>query len=327
MDNSLQQLCDLQLENEGYVRNSKIVGGEEFVKLGALLYTSDNLKPDIEKIRSCKDILKERTKKLSDFQGSLLPLLVMKMSLAEDPGSYIDGIISIYNKFIEGKVFSSLSYVVTAMTIYDRCIAGQMDINTVTSKTISDYEKWTKGKIFSDEWDLPYMALMVTCNKDLDNTIKEINESYKLLKKEHHFPGEIAQPSSFLLTLSPKAPEDKVRDFCDLYEALKKQKCHISSSKEMSIYALLVDINEDKETLANSIAEVSEYFKGKKGYGMLSGTDNLRKSLAASLVLQNRMRSSSDESMAIMSTIVVEEVIYSMIITYFMICNSIVLMS
>jgi len=202
-----------------------------------------------------------------------------------------------------------------------------MDINTVTAKTISDYQKWTKGKIFSDEWDLPYMALMVTCNKDLDSVTKEINESYNLLKKDHHIPGEIAQPTSFLLTLSPKPAEEKVKDFCDLYEALKKQKCHISSSKEMSIYALFADLNEDRDTLVNSIAEVCEYFKGKKGYGMLSGTDNLRKSLAASLVLQNFMKSSSDESLAVMSTVVIEEVIYSLIITYFLIYNSIIMMS
>ncbi len=308
MDNSLQQLCNLHLKNEEFIRESKIMPGEEFIKLGALLCTSYGFRPNMEKMNICKEILKKKTKKLSDFQGSVGSLVTMKMSMAQNPESYIDGVISIYNKFIEGKILSSISYVVTAMTIYDRCLANDMDIATVTAKTIATYEELTKGKIISDEWILPHLALMVTENLDLDNAIREINESSKILKKEHHFPGEIAITAAIFLTFSPKPVEDKVNDFCDLYEALKERKCHISSSKAISMYALFVDLKEDRDTLINNIEEVNEFLKGKKGYGKLFGTNNFGRIMAASLVLQNCTKSSA-QSASIISTIVVEEFI------------------
>ncbi|MCR5774963.1 MAG: DUF4003 domain-containing protein [Lachnospiraceae bacterium] len=319
MDNTLQQLCDLQLENEEYVRNTKLMAGEEYVKIGALLCTSSGFRPDIEIIKSCKDILKQKTKKFSDFHGSLGTLLSMKMSIAQSPGSYIDGIVSIYNKIIEGKIFSSYTYILTAMIINDRCLAGDIDADAITAKTFTAFKELTKGNPFSDEWYIPYLALTVTEDRDLDSMIKEINDSYKVIKKDHRLPGEIAMSAGILLTSSPKPVEEKAADFCNLYEAIKKHKCHTSTSKAMSIYTTYVDLNEDRDTLINSIVEVNEYFKGKKGYGMLSGTDDLRKSLAASLVLKYYMKSASDQSTSIISAIITEEVLYIAIAAYMLI--------
>ncbi len=322
MDNTLQQLCDIQLENEGCIRDAKVMDSEEFVKLGALLCTLGGFKPDVEKIKACKELLKQKSKKASEFQGLTRSVVMIKMSIAQDPESYIDGVISIYNKIIKGKIFSSSAYVITAMTIYDHCLIRGMDIDTATDRTIEAWEKWDKGKLPAEEWDMPYVALMVINGRDFDDAMQEIMESYTMLKKDRHLPAETAKATAILLLSSPKSTEDKVNDFCDLYEALKKHKCHTSSARGMSIYAMFLDIKEDRDDLVDHIAEVSEYFKGNKGYGMLSGTDDLRKSLAASLVLQSCVTSVSDQSAAIMSVMVTEEIIYLLMITYFMMYNS-----
>ncbi len=318
MDNTLQQLCERQLENEECIRAAKMMDSEEFVKLGALLYTLGGFKPDVEKLKSCKELLKQKSKKLSEFQGLTRSIVMIKMSMAQDPESYIDGVISIYEKIIKGKFFSSSAYVLTAMTIYDHCLTMDMDIDTVTEKTLAAWEKWDKGKLTAEEWDMPYVALMVINGRDFDDAMQEINESYKILKKDRHLPAETAKATAFLLLSSSKSVEDKANDFCNLYESLKKQKCHVSSARGMSIYALFLGLNEDRDNLISHIAETSEFFKGKKGYGKLSGTDDLRKSLAASLVLQSCLTSASDQSATIMSVMVTEEIIYLLLITYFM---------
>ncbi|MCR5774546.1 MAG: DUF4003 domain-containing protein [Lachnospiraceae bacterium] len=315
MDNTLQQLCDLQLSNEEYVKDFRLMDSEEFVKIGALLCTSAGFKPNIEIIKSCKEIIKQKTKKLSDFQGSLGSVLSMKMSISQSPESYIDGVISIYDKIIKGKIFSGSSYIVTAMNIYDRYLSGNIDTDAVTAKTLTAFEELTKGNPFSDEWYLPNLALIINEDKDLDSLIKEIKDSCNVIKKDRHLPGDIAMTTGILLASSPKPTEDKANDYCDLYEALKKQKCLTFSSRGRSIYAMFVDLDEDRDTLINNIVEVSEFFKGKKGYGVFSGTDDLRKSVAASLVLQNYMKSASDQSTSVLSAIAIEEVISALMAT------------
>ncbi len=308
MDKNLQRLCETQLENEENVRNCKNMRSEDFVKLGALLFTSNGIKPDIEKIQSCREIFKQKTKKVSEFE-ELESIIIIKMSMAQDPESYIDGAVSVYNKIIEGKIFTSVCYAVTAITIYEHCLANGMDTDAVIAKTFSDFKKLAKGNPFEDEWNMYYLALMITEGIDFENSMKDIEESYKLLRKDWNFPGEIAKPTALLLTFSSKTVEDKVNILGNLFEALKKQKCNISSSKATAIYAMFVDLDEDRDTLVNNIAEVSEYFKDKKNYGMLSTSDVLRKGIAASLVLQNCEKSDSDQSVSIISAVVVEELI------------------
>jgi len=324
MDNTLQQLCELQLKNEECIRNAKVMDAEEFVKLGALLCTLGGFNPDVEKIKACEELLKQKSKKAAEFHGLTRSMIMIKMSIAQDPESYIDGVISIYQKIIKGKIFSSSAYVITAMTIYDHCLIRNMDIDTVTDKTIEAWKIWDKGKLPAEEWDMPYVALMVINGRDFDNAMQEIMESYEILKKDRHLPAETAKATSILLLSSPKSTEEKTNNFCDLYEALKKQKCHTSSARGMSIYAMFLDLNEDRDDLINNIAEVSEFFKSKKGYGMFSGTDDIRKSLAASLVLQSCLTSVSEESAAIMSVLVTEEIIYLLFITYFMMFSSLI---
>ena len=316
MNQTLQQICDLQIENEEIVKKASFLQYGEMVKLGALFYTSEKLEADEEKIRECKEILKKKTGVLSNFRGNMEYALQIKMAMASDPEAYLDNIISIYNRLVEGRKLPGEILVMTAITIYER--SKDEDIDAIIAKTKEMYaEMRSAHKVLTDETDMSFIALMVMSGKDVEKSVKEVEELYLALKEKYRMPSDSAQAAAFILSMSGKTTEQKVDDYVSLYQKLKESKHGTSKGKAMLIYAAFADLDVSSDTLIEEIGEVDTWLKKQKSYGMLSISSDVRKVLAATLVLQ-QYRSDDKaaltaEASSIVSQVIAEEIILTII--------------
>ena len=315
MTELLQELCELQIENEKVVRKASFLELDDVIKVGALFYTAKRMTPDTEKIRACKELLKRKTGIFSNFRGFLMFAIQVKMSVSPDPEAYLDAVLAIYKKLAEGRILPGEILAMAAMTIYDQ--SQGRDVDLVIAEVKEAYARIKqKHKFLTDENDISFIALMVLSGKDVDQTLEEVETLYTALKERFRMPSDTAQSAALVLSMSRKPVDQKVESFIGLYEALKEVKHATSKAKAMSVYAAFTDLAVPREQLAEEIGEVDEWLKHQKGYGFLSSSD-VRRVMAATLVLQLHESQSAvplqTEASTVVSQLIAEEVIFTMI--------------
>ena len=316
MDQKLQDRCNLQIENEQIVRKAGILQFEELAKLGALFYTAEGRTADREKIKQSRDILKQKTGIFSNFRGNLEFAIRVRMSLEANPEAYIDRIISIYNKLKEGRILPGEILTMTAMTIYEQ--SKDQNVDQIITETREAYARIKQAhKFLTDESDMSFVALMVMSGKDVDKTIDEVEKIYLTLKEKYRLHPGAVQAAALVLAMSNKPTEQKVADFVELYENLRADKHGTSKGKAMSIYAAFADLEIPRDIIIQEIGEVENWLKQQKGYGVLSTSSDVRRVMAATLVLQHHeadsLASVNTGASTVISQVIAEEVIMTII--------------
>ena len=285
MDAKLQERCNLQIENERIIRQSTVLEKEESVKLGALLFTAIGLKADPEKIQKCRQILKTKTGLFSNFRGTLQFVVLLKMTLMEDPEQFIDGVIETYEKLTEHITFPGLIPAMVAVTIYQK--KGDRDPDELIKRILDIYS--TVKRVhphLTNEADMGYITLMVLADRATGDVEEEKEAIYLELKKKYQLTSEVAQAAALVLLTSGKPAVEKVEHFIALYEAVKEGKHATAKNRFMSIYGVFADLDLSVEKEAAAICEVDSYLKDQKGYRTFSSGTDFRKVLAATLTLQ-----------------------------------------
>ncbi len=315
MTQSLQRLCELQIENEKIIRKASFLELDDIIKVGALFYTVRGIAPDAQRIRACKEILKRKTGIFSNFRGFLQFAIQVKMAISPDPETYMDEVLAIYKKLTEGRILPGEIVAMTAMTIYD--LSGGRDADSEIAAVREAYAKIRqKHKFLTNENDLSYIAMMVLSGEDTDRKLEEAEMLYGSLKERFRMPSDTAQSAAMVLSLSRMPAEQKVDHFISFYRALKEVKHATSKGKSMSVYAAFTDLDAPRELLVNEVGEVDDWLKHQKGYGIFSSSD-VRRVMAAALVLQEHELQSAvpvhTEAATVVSQLIAEEVIFMMI--------------
>lgn len=315
MIQSLQELCELQIENERIIRDASFFSNGDIIKVSALFYTTGKNTADPEKIRACKEILKRKTGFFSNFRGLLKFAIQVKMSSEPDPEAYLDNVLAIYKKLVEGRILPGEILAMTAMTIYDQLDGRDADSVIATIREVYARIK-QKHKFLTNENDLSYIALMVLSGRDVNQTVEEVESLYVALKERFSVPSDTAQSAAMILSMSRKPVDQKVDYFIGLYKALKEAKHATSKQKVMSVYAAFADLDLSRDLLVEEISEVEEWLRHQKGYGLLSSSD-IRRVMAATLVLQHHGAQGAvtvhTEASTVASQVIAEEVILTMI--------------
>ena len=102
MKESLLQRCETQVRNEEVMRKAGVFEYEIVHKLCAMMHVNAGREIDIERIKDCNRILKEKAGILSNFRGTLQRIVVVKMSLADDPAKYMDDVMDVYGQLKDG---------------------------------------------------------------------------------------------------------------------------------------------------------------------------------------------------------------------------------
>ena len=309
MKQSLQERCEAQIRNEALLRKGHMLEFEQTVKLAAMLYADAGREVDVGRLKECKRILKDKVGFFSNFRGTMEYLVQVKMALSDDPNAFMDGVLDVYQKLKEGRMFPGELVAMAALTIYENCPAEARD--EVIGKTRDAYAKIkAEHRFLTGEEDMAIIALMIMAGIDSDEAAASAEELYALLKG-YFLPGsDTPQTAAMVLALSEKPAEQKADDFIALYEACKEAGHATSKDKAMAIYATYADVDADRAELVAEIGEVDEWLKGNKGYGAFGVGASIRRLFAATLVLEDRQGVSSvakaDATSAVAQAIVEE---------------------
>ena len=285
MDAKLQERCNLQIENEKILRQASRLETEESIKLGALLFTAMGYTADPEKIRKCRQILKTKAGFFSSFRGTLQFVILLKMTLKQDPEQYIDGVIETYEKLTANIALPGMMLTMIAVTIYEK--KGDRDLDVLIEDILYIYSQVKKVHPYlTNEADMAYITLMVFAGRATGDVEEEKEAIYLELKNRYQLTSEVAQEAALVLLTSGKEKEEKVDRFIAMYEAVKEGKHATAKNRSMSIYGVFVDLDRSVEEAARAVCEVDEYLKDQKGYRSISAGGDFRRVLAATLVLQ-----------------------------------------
>lgn len=287
MRESLRLKCETLIANEVLVKKAGKLEYEVLVKLGGLLFLNRDTTPDPQRIKDCGKILKERAGAFSNFRGVLAFVVKLKMSLADNPAAYLDDVMRIYDSLKEGRKIPGEMVAMAAMTIRDNCPVERAEEVAAATR-----EAWQKIRathpILTDDDDLPLVALMCMAGMDADSAAQRAEETYDALLGKK-LPKQTAQSCAMVLALSEKPTTEKADRLIAIYEACRATG-HATSrlrDKSMSIYAAYADTPEPADELAATIGEVDDWLRKQKGYGPLGVGNNMRRVIAAALVLQD----------------------------------------
>ena len=132
--------------------------------------------------------------------------------------------------------------------------------------------------------DMPMIVCLAMTDKSTDEIITEMEESYKLLKKEFKVYSDSVQGLAEVLTLQEGTAADKCKEVSSIYGAFRAN--HRKYSKEYGLASLgaLIGTGRDTDALVKDICETERYLAGLKGMGMSVMGRSDRLMLAALIV-------------------------------------------
>ncbi len=287
MRQSLQARCEAQILNEATVKTGHSFEYESLIKLAALEYTNAGRAVDADRLKECKQIIKDEVGIFSNFRGHMQYLVQVKMALSDDPRAYFEGVLGVYDQLKAGMFVPGELVAMAAMTIYDNCPSEARA--EVVAKTRDAYAMIKEQHPFlTGEEDMALIALMIMAGIDPSQAAAKAEELYVMLK-DSFLPGsDTPQAVAMILALYDKPAAQKVADYLALFNACKEAGHATSRDKAAAIYAAFAGMDADPAELAAEIGEVDDWLKKQKGYGAFGTGASVRRVFAATYVLEDR---------------------------------------
>ena len=292
MRQSLQERCEAQIRNEAALRKGHPLEFESLIKLAALMYSNAGREVDSEQVGECKRILKDEVGFFSNFRGHMQYLVQVKMSLADDPRAYLEGVLGVYEQlkaelFLPGELVA-----MAAMTIYENCPPEALE--EVVAKTREAYAMIKEQHRFlTGEEDMALIALMVMAGIDPSQAAAKAEELYAILKGSFLPGSDTPQAAAMILALTDRPAEQKAEEYLGMFDACKKAGHATSKDKAAAIYAAFEGLDADRAELVAEIGEVDDWLKRQKGYGPFGTGASIRRLFAATHVLEDRQESTA----------------------------------
>lgn len=295
MRETLRNKCELFADNYMALSKNFKWGYTINNKLGALLYTMDNRIADIGAISNCRQIIKDNTGLFSQFKDMTSFVTAVMLSLHEEPELTLRNAVEIYNKLKQEGFHASPYLVLSALSIVFQADPSDYDqIVRITKNYYSGMKEEHRFITSSDDYG--FAALLALSGKPIEQTIREIEECFQILRQNFLYKNSIQALSQVLAFSEENAPE-KCRRTVDLYEALINRRCKSGQGFELSFLGVMALLKKDTQLLADETAEVNEYMKDKKGFGFWSISSRERIMFSAALVCDDYLEDAKKGTM------------------------------
>ena len=278
---SLEALCRLFIENRDTVKSVFAWESSYMHPVCAAIITDQGMHADEERLRTCKDIIKEKTGFFSNFRSNAMLTMIAMMSIDTDPSFKLDKALYVYNELKE--YFSRSQYLpVASMMIADIAEPQYYSEVAVHSRRIYNLMR-AKHPFLTSSEDSIYAAMLAMTKRPEDDLVSEIESCYHLLRNSF-FSGNAVQALAHVLTLCEGTPEEKVRKTMDLFNTLKARGRKYGTSFELASLGVLAMLPEKLETIVEDMLEVDEFLSNQKGYGFL-GLDRKQRLMHAGMIV------------------------------------------
>ncbi len=268
MKDTIKRKCDSLIENWALISKEFMLENGLIKTVAASSFTEKNRPVDGEYLKECRKILRKKQGVFSEFRGNNELIVSARMALSDNPEGYIDDVIEIYKKLQSGKFWDSTYRALAAMIIVDAGKYSEADAIIEKTQEIMNGMKSVHPFLTSDE-DTCFAVLLALTEKNVDDILSELEETYQLLKKNFSFHDNAVYSLSQVLTTYGDTAENKANKAMDIFNAFKEAGAKYGKDYELASLGTLVETDADKNELAAEVIEISDYLKGNKGFGML----------------------------------------------------------
>ena len=286
MREDVRRKCDLFSENKVAIHKSFKWEYDIMSVAAGLLYTCEDRKADIEKMKACADVLRKEKSAVSAFRDIASLVVVSKMALSSDPAKYLFDVSRISEKIKGKKVFEDANYILAAANIIDHDRINDADVITEKAKRIIDGYSQAHPVITSAD-DMPAATLLALGDKSVENIINETEEIYRYLRNKFSGHSDSVQALAEVLALSERPVAEKCDRVFAIYDALKEKGAKYGLDVELASLGALADLDVDPAVLADEIIETEKYLKGLDGLGSWTISKTNRLMFAALVVAES----------------------------------------
>ncbi len=293
MRETLQDKCSLYADNYLKLKDSFKWGYPLNNRLGALLYTMENLLADVEGIKNCREIIKANTSIFSQFQSFTSFMLAVTLSLKSDPENKIRDSLTIYESLKRAGFHSSPYLVLAAASIATYAEPGDYQDCVIKAKAFYDAMK-AEHRFLTTADDYSFAALLALSGKEVSPTILEIEDCYHLLKEDFRNSNAV-QSLAQVLSFQEEKAQVKCNRVVEIYQELKRRGLKFGLYFELPFLGVLTMIPKDVYEIADEVAEAEGYLKEIKGFGNWSITAKERLMFASALVCDSFLTDETKE--------------------------------
>ena len=268
MKEVLERRTKLLVENQSIMSKGFKLEHSLTSAVVAAAFAEEDKVVETDLIKESRKLLKKKQGFFSEFRSYNELIVSARMALSQEPEEYLDQVIEVYNKLQNGKIFGSSYRVLAAMSICDQHKFAAAD--SLVDKTNELLKGMNKVHPFltSDE-DTCFAVLLAMTGKSVETILAELEETFKILKKNISFHDNAVFSLAQVLTAYEGSPEEKCKKALDLFNSFKEAGAKYGKGYELASLGSLVDIDADIDELVSEIIEVADTLKGKKGFGML----------------------------------------------------------
>ncbi|MCR4834261.1 MAG: DUF4003 domain-containing protein [Butyrivibrio sp.] len=283
MKNEVQRRCELLVENRQAASKASMLENSLIRVVAAASYTEKDKTADAEQLKECLKLLRKKQGIFSDFRGNNELVIAAKMDVSGNPEEYLDNVLEVYKKFQKGKFLGSSYRVLAAASICDADKIAEAD--AIIDKTNELLKGMKKDHPFltSDE-DTSFAVLLAMKDKSVEDILSELEETYQIIKNNFAFHDNAAYSLSQVLTSYDGAVDKKSAKVLELFDAFKTAGAKYGKEYELASLGVLVNLNMNTEDLVSEVVEAAEFFKGKKGFGVLDMDKHTRLMLGTMIV-------------------------------------------
>lgn len=282
----LDERCQLLVENVVAIRRNYRWIYAMSQSLCAMIFTLRGEAVDLDKMEQCQKIIKANTGPLSNFRGTLSPILSSLLCAREDPQSTFEHTIAVYRSLKEDGFHSGQYLAMTAYTIASHT-EKQGDYSDVVDKLRHIYRAIkAEHPLLTSSQDYGFLAILALSDQNTEDLVAEAEACYEQLKRGV-FSNNAIHTVCQLLALGNGSTEEKCNRVDALLETFKEKHHRFGSGTELIGIGILALIDEDLDVLTDKVIEISETLKQQKGFRTLEATKPQRLMYASALVSQD----------------------------------------
>ena len=284
MRDEVRRRCELLIQNRDTL-NEAFKWGNTLLSLSAAhIITSKEKSTDVETLKTCKALLKERTGTFSSFRGNANCAMTAILAVSENAGQLLENGLQVH-EMLKGKLRDSVYLPMAAMSIARLTEKERYEEIVDRTKAIYDWIKKEHPFLTSAE-DSSFCALLALSEKSVEELVTEAERCYRFLTEHTRYPKNSVQSLSHVLALFDGNAEEKCEKVMELYETLKACGLKYGTTYELSMLGILAMNHSDYEVLAEDMAEVSTWLSKKKGFGFWGGITLKQRLMFAGMLLQ-----------------------------------------
>ena len=285
MRESLQNLCELFIENRDIIKNTLRWDYNAMYSVCAAIFLDNRKKADEETLKEYRSILKDRTGIFSSFRGIGQIAMVCMMAASDDPEGLLSRGQDYYDLLKEAKFWGSEHLAAAAMALA-KMTDGE-NAEEIAARTRRIYKNMKEEHPFLTGAEDSVFAALLALDPRSDEEINEDTELCYEGLRERFRAGDALQSLSHVLALCQGEAPEKCGRTIALFDRLKERGCKYGRGYELSSLGVLAMLPAELDQLADDVIQVDDFLSGQKGYGLLGISRSMRVMHAAMIVVSD----------------------------------------